>query len=652
MGEMKQKKLKAKVVHKHETESNWLLSDYVPDIGEVVFYDPDETHDYTRQKNGDGIKKVHELPFAMPDALLMAGEGIDSIIQPATQNEEDKKKNKDVTNHAPSPATSSFGKANYAGSMGYSIDGTSFNSAGDYDTFYLTEYHDDLAVGDTVTLKIGNSFDEWAKITSIENEEKQTIIEGLAETPIYDEHVTYTAEYDGDIVITSLKMYPDRPARYYLETDYTGGVPFRTKFPDAWVGPDNIIEVSPWYENGIPKEFIEFWWDARQGDSIDHQITIYEVIGDIKYETTTALAITINKPVTLNASNIADYGKKGEGTIRCTEKPYIGNVEIDACQFVAGENNVASGQDAASFGNSNKSVGRYSFTAGAVNTAVFGASSLGYQNQSLGHYSHTQNRKNKATGLHSFAANYCTQANGDNATSFGQETYANGIRSITGGYQTHALADNSGAFGVRSRAEAPNSFTFGRDLKATNPEETVVGKYNNPVEGALFEVGAGSGSTGVGNGKLFNALTVLDTGNVTLGKEPENDKDAATKGYVDNECINLRSSYDMDFGHLSNRLDIVEENTTTTSEKVSTLETQVAENTTQINWTQEVLAQMGAVITETKNSNDNIIAVPDKSLSKAFVDKIGGGCNVTYRALDELNVFDRKLLPTSDGLLR
>lgn len=62
--EEKQKKLKAKVINKHETEADWLLSQYVPDIGEVVFYDPDERYSYTRQKNGDGIHRVSELPFA------------------------------------------------------------------------------------------------------------------------------------------------------------------------------------------------------------------------------------------------------------------------------------------------------------------------------------------------------------------------------------------------------------------------------------------------------------------------------------------------------------------------------------------------------------------------------------------------------------
>ena len=59
------KKMKAKVIHKHETEANWNLSNYIPDVGEIVFYDIDETHNYVRQKNGDGIHIVKELPFSM-----------------------------------------------------------------------------------------------------------------------------------------------------------------------------------------------------------------------------------------------------------------------------------------------------------------------------------------------------------------------------------------------------------------------------------------------------------------------------------------------------------------------------------------------------------------------------------------------------------
>jgi hypothetical protein len=65
------KKMKAKVIHKYETEADWNLSNYIPDVGETVFYDVDETHDYIRQKNGDGEHFVKDLPFTATEKELL-----------------------------------------------------------------------------------------------------------------------------------------------------------------------------------------------------------------------------------------------------------------------------------------------------------------------------------------------------------------------------------------------------------------------------------------------------------------------------------------------------------------------------------------------------------------------------------------------------
>ena len=75
------KKKKAKIIHKYEYEKDWLLSNYVPAVGEIVFYKPEITETgepdytvlpegraepitYTRQKNGDGVSNINVLPFA------------------------------------------------------------------------------------------------------------------------------------------------------------------------------------------------------------------------------------------------------------------------------------------------------------------------------------------------------------------------------------------------------------------------------------------------------------------------------------------------------------------------------------------------------------------------------------------------------------
>lgn len=63
-----EKTLKTRVVLKHDTEANWITAGnaanpFIPKKGEVIIYDPDGTHTYSRQKVGDGIKNINALPF-------------------------------------------------------------------------------------------------------------------------------------------------------------------------------------------------------------------------------------------------------------------------------------------------------------------------------------------------------------------------------------------------------------------------------------------------------------------------------------------------------------------------------------------------------------------------------------------------------------
>lgn len=75
----KTKQIRGKIIFKHQTAAEWDLSNngagaqYIPDIGEKVLYDPDETCKYTREKYGDGIHIVKDLPFS--------GSGDASIIE-------------------------------------------------------------------------------------------------------------------------------------------------------------------------------------------------------------------------------------------------------------------------------------------------------------------------------------------------------------------------------------------------------------------------------------------------------------------------------------------------------------------------------------------------------------------------------------------
>lgn len=62
---MAEKNIKSRIVHKHDTESNWSkATTFIPKQGEIIIYDIDSNHSYERFKIGDGITKVNNLPFA------------------------------------------------------------------------------------------------------------------------------------------------------------------------------------------------------------------------------------------------------------------------------------------------------------------------------------------------------------------------------------------------------------------------------------------------------------------------------------------------------------------------------------------------------------------------------------------------------------
>lgn len=61
---MAEKTFNSRIVHKHDTEENWLkATSFTPKQGEIIIYDVDANYNYERIKIGDGVKNVNTLPF-------------------------------------------------------------------------------------------------------------------------------------------------------------------------------------------------------------------------------------------------------------------------------------------------------------------------------------------------------------------------------------------------------------------------------------------------------------------------------------------------------------------------------------------------------------------------------------------------------------
>lgn len=77
---MADKVLNTRVQQKHDIEANWLkATNFIPKIGEVIVYDPDENHAAARVKIGDGVKTVIELAFIDEAAKTALFKEIDMV---------------------------------------------------------------------------------------------------------------------------------------------------------------------------------------------------------------------------------------------------------------------------------------------------------------------------------------------------------------------------------------------------------------------------------------------------------------------------------------------------------------------------------------------------------------------------------------------
>ena len=77
---MSEKIFNSRIVHKHDTEANWLkATNFYPKQGEIIVYDIDDTYSYERFKIGDGKTLVSALPFAN-DSLSASIDAVDSRV--------------------------------------------------------------------------------------------------------------------------------------------------------------------------------------------------------------------------------------------------------------------------------------------------------------------------------------------------------------------------------------------------------------------------------------------------------------------------------------------------------------------------------------------------------------------------------------------
>ena len=63
--------MKARISQLHMTEAEWLkYPSLIPEPGEFIIYDPDDTYQYARVKVGDGKRTIKELDFFIDSVIV------------------------------------------------------------------------------------------------------------------------------------------------------------------------------------------------------------------------------------------------------------------------------------------------------------------------------------------------------------------------------------------------------------------------------------------------------------------------------------------------------------------------------------------------------------------------------------------------------
>lgn len=62
--------IKSRIISTHDVEEIWnTRTAFIPKKGEIIVYDPDAKHPYSRFKIGDGLTTLLELPFTISSGI-------------------------------------------------------------------------------------------------------------------------------------------------------------------------------------------------------------------------------------------------------------------------------------------------------------------------------------------------------------------------------------------------------------------------------------------------------------------------------------------------------------------------------------------------------------------------------------------------------
>ena len=188
--------------------------------------------------------------------------------------------------------------------------------------------------------------------------------------------------------------------------------------------------------------------------------------------------------------------------------------------YATGSNSHAEGNETTASGSRSHAEGchtlaseKFSHAEGENTIAGYKAHSEGASTNAFGTWSHAEGEVSLASGTASHAEGFHTTASGNCSHTEGQYTLASGDYSHAEGYRTTTNGDCSHAGGQYTLASGNYSHAEGYSTTAQGKLQFVAGRFNNPNESDLFQIGCGSNS----NSKQ-NAFSIDNEGKTHIYK--------------------------------------------------------------------------------------------------------------------------------------
>lgn len=229
------------------------------------------------------------------------------------------------------------------------------------------------------------------------------------------------------------------------------------------------------------------------------------------------------------------YEIDGDSVLWIPTNPNLGTQRVGDSSMSVGCGNKANQAGSFANGYNNIADGKYSLVSGRNNYASYGCTAFGQANKALGFFSLTNGDNNTVhpSGNNSMANGAYNNVLGVNSFASGFGNFATTENSFVTGEGCAAGQKNTFAGGYQSQTYNRGCFVYGNNLLTNQVFQSIFGEYNNTNGSAYFMVGNGSSGS-----DRKNAFEVLRDGRATVGANPINNMDVATKQYVDGRVAN------------------------------------------------------------------------------------------------------------------